>query len=244
LLGQESRRRYPEVPEGDIDARLAKLIEEAGGEAQFYFKIGIPVADKAVIRDNLAGGVRLDKTLQAIYEPEPVPTDADLRAAYDASTELYLTAEEIHAAHITKSLQGAKSRDEVFQAMRDIRRQLLNGADFMKTAEEHRADEQQQIDLGWFKRGEFMEEFEAIAFSMNDGEISPVFTTQLGFHICTLLGRKQPAPHPFEEVKEAVRARLIEQHRDAKFNDLLDQLKAAAQIEDTDPPDEGENGGH
>jgi parvulin-like peptidyl-prolyl isomerase len=112
------------------------------------------------------------------------------------------------------------------------------------TAEEHRADEQQQIDLGWFKRGEFMEEFEAIAFSMNDGEISPVFTTQLGFHICTLLGRKQPAPHPFEEVKEAVRARLIEQHRDAKFNDLLDQLKAAAQIEDTDPPDEGENGGH
>jgi parvulin-like peptidyl-prolyl isomerase len=79
---------------------------------------------------------------------------------------------------------------------------------------------------------------------MNDGEISPVFTTQLGFHICTLLNRKQPAPHPFEEVKEAVRARLIEQHRDAKFNDLLDQLKAAAQIEDTDPPEEGENGGH
>jgi len=244
LLGQESRRRYPEVAEEDIDTRLAKLIEEAGGEAEFYFKIGIPVADKAVIRDNLAGGVRLDKTLQAIYEPEPVPTDADLRAAYETSTELYLTPEEIHAAHITKSLQGAKSRDEVFQAMRDIRRQLLNGADFMKTAEEHRADEQQQIDLGWFKRGEFMEEFEAIAFSMNDGEISPVFTTQLGFHICTLLGRKQPAPHPFEEVKEAVRARLIEQHRDAKFNDLLDQLKAAAQIEDTDPPEEGENCGH
>ena len=113
----------------------------------------------------------------------------------------------------------------------------------MKLAEEHRADDQQQIDLGWFKRGEFMEEFEAIAFSMNEGEISPVFTTQLGFHICTVLGRKKPEPMPFEQVKDTVRARLIEQHRDAKFNDLLAELKAAAQIEDTDPP-EGENCGH
>ena len=244
LLGQESRRRHPEVPEEDIDARLTKLIEEAGGEAQFYFKIGVPVADKAVIRDNLANGVRLDKTLQAVYAPEPDPTEVELLAAYETSTELYLTPEEIHAAHITKSLQGAKSRDEVYQAMRDIRRQLLDGADFMKLAEEHRADEQQQIDLGWFKRGEFMEEFEAIAFSMNEGEISPVFTTQLGFHVCKLLARKPPAPRPFEDVKEAVRTRLIEQHRDAKFNELLDQLKGTAQIEDTDPPEEGAHAGH
>lgn len=243
LLGQESRRRYPEVAEEDIDTRLAKLIEEAGGEAEFYFKIGIPVADKAVIRDNLAGGVRLDKTLQAIYEPEPVPTDADLRAAYETSTELYLTPEEIHAAHITKSLQGAKSRDEVFQAMRDIRRQLLNGADFMKTAEEHRADEQQQIDLGWFKRGEFMEEFETIAFSMNEGEISPVFNTQLGFHVCTVTGRKPAVPRPFEAVKEDVKTRLLEEYRDQKFNAFLEELKAAAKIEDTEP-EEGANCGH
>jgi parvulin-like peptidyl-prolyl isomerase len=107
-------------------------------------------------------------------------------------------------------------------------------ADFMKLAEEHRADEQQQIDLGWFKRGEFMEEFETIAFSMNEGEISPVFTTQLGFHVCKVLGRKKPEPMPFEEVKEAVRARLIEQHRDQKFNACLEELKAAAKIEDTE----------
>lgn len=243
LLGQESRRRYPEVSEEDIEARLNKLIEEAGGEHQFYFKIGLPVTDKAMIRDNIAGGVRLDKTLQAIYQPEPEPSEAELQAAYEANLELYLTQEQIHVAHITKSLQGAKSRDDVFQSMRDIRRQLLDGTDFMKLAEEHRTDDQQQIDLGWFKRGEFMEEFETIAFSMNESEISPVFTTQLGFHVCKVLGRKQPTPRPFEEVKETVRARLIEQHRDVKFNELLAELKAAAKIEDTDPED-GENCGH
>ncbi|MBE2282651.1 MAG: peptidyl-prolyl cis-trans isomerase [Prosthecobacter sp.] len=242
LLNQESRRRFPTVPEQEITTRLQKLIDDAGGETQFYMNIGMPSRDEAVIRENVAGGVRLDKTLQAIYAPEPEPTEAELKACYEANLKHYMSDEEINAAHITKSLQGAKSRQEIYQTMRELRSELLAGANFAKLAEEHRADEQQQIDLGWFKRGEFMEEFETIAFSMGEGEISPVFTTQLGFHICTVTGRKPSVARPFEEVREAVKERFIEEYRDKKFNTFLEELKAAAKIEDTDP--EGENCGH
>ena len=243
LLNQESRRRVPEVAEEDITARLNKLIDEAGGESQFYLNIGLPPKDSALVRDNIAGGVRLDKTLQQIYSPEPVPTEADLRACYKANLKHYMTDEQIKASHITKSLQGATSRQDVYQAMRGIRSQLLAGAEFAQLAEEHRADEQQQIDLGWFKRGEFMEEFETIAFSMGEGEISPVFTTQLGFHVCTVTGRNPSVARLFEEVKEDVKTRFLEEHRDKKFNALLEDLKTAAKIEDTDP-EEGANCGH
>jgi parvulin-like peptidyl-prolyl isomerase len=244
LLGQESRRRFPEVPEAEVTARLQKLIDEAGGETQFYLNIGMPAKDESLIRENVSGGVRLDKTLQEIYQPEPDPTEAELRACYEKNLKHYMTDEEIKASHITKSLQGAASREEVYQAMRDLRSQLLAGADFAKLAAEHRADEQQQIDLGWFKRGEFMEEFETIAFSMGEGEISPVFTTQLGFHICTLTGRKPSVARPFHEVRDEVKNRFLEEHRDKKFNAFLEELKAAAKIEDTDPPDEGVNCAH
>lgn len=243
LLNQESRRRVPEVAEEDITARLNKLIDEAGGESQFYLNIGLPPKDSALVRDNIAGGVRLDKTLQQIYSPEPVPNEADLWACYEANLKHYMTDEQIKASHITKSLQGATSRQDVYQAMRGIRSQLLAGAEFAQLAEEHRADEQQQIDLGWFKRGEFMEEFETIAFSMGEGEISPVFTTQLGFHVCTVTGRNPSVARLFEEVKEDVKTRFLEEHRDKKFNALLEELKTAAKIEDTDP-DAGANCGH
>lgn len=240
LLNQAAKDRFPEVDDEEITNRLNRLMAEAGGEDAFYMGIGMPYKDEAIVRDNVAGGVRLDKMLAGVYQPEPAFTEEDLRAYYDSHQDLYLTDEEIRAAHITKSLQGAKSRTEVYQALRELRTQLLNGADFLTVAEGQRTEEQQQIDLGWFKRGEFMEEFETIAFSMNEGEISPVFTTQLGFHICTLLGRKAPAPKPFEEVKDAIAQRLLEEHRDKKFNAFLEELKAAAKIEDTDPPDQPE----
>ena len=242
LLGQESRRRHPEVAEADVSARLTKLIDEAGGETQFYMNLGLPVKDEALVRDNVAGGVRLDKTLQEIYAPEPEPTEAELKACYEANLKHYLTDEEIQASHITNSLQGATSRQETYQSMRDVRSQLLAGANFAKLAEEHRSGEQQQIDLGWFKRGEFMEEFETIAFSMGEGEISPVFTTQLGFHVCTVTGRRPAVARTFAEVQDDVKNRFLEEYRDKKFNAFLEELKAAAKVEDTDP--EGANCGH
>jgi parvulin-like peptidyl-prolyl isomerase len=239
LLNQEAKRRLPAVADEDISSRLEKLIDEAGGETQFYLNIGMPYKDEAVVRENVAGGVRLDKMLAEVYSPEPDFSDKDLHAYYESHQELYLTDEEIRAAHITKGMQGAKSRADVYDAMRKLRRQLLDGADFMTLAEQERTEAQQQIDLGWFKRGEFMEEFETIAFSMNEGEISPVFSTQLGFHLCTILGRKPPQPKPFEEVKDAIRQRMLDEHRDEKFNRLIEELKSSASIQDTDPPDDG-----
>lgn len=235
LLNQAAQSRFPTVSDEDVTARLQKLIEEAGGETQFYLNIGMPYKDETVVRENVRGGVRLDKLLGEAYGTEPDYTEAELQAAYEKDQARYLTEELIRVAHITKGMQGAQSREEIYKQMRELRSQLQAGADFMALAEQQRSDDQQQIDLGWFKRGEFMEEFEVIAFSMNEGEISPVFTTQLGFHLCTVLGRKAPEAIPFAAVKEAVRQRLQEGFKDEKFNALLADLKKDAKIEDTDP---------
>lgn len=244
LLNQEARKQFPDVEEADVTARLEKLIAAAGGEAQFYMGIGMSVKDEALVRENVASGTRLDKMLGKVYAPEPEPTEAEMRAYYDKNIQHFLSEEQIRACHITKSLQGAESRIAVYESMRQLRKKVLAGDDFIKLAEENRLDEEQQIDLGWFKRGEFMEEFETIAFSMDEDEISPVFITQLGFHIAKVVGRRPPAPIPFEEARETVRNRMLDEYRDEKFNAFLESLKAAAVIEDTDPPQENSHSEH
>jgi parvulin-like peptidyl-prolyl isomerase len=245
LLQQESRNRFPEVPKEEIDARLAKLIEQAGGEEPFYQSIGMPFKDEALLQDNLANGVRLDKTLNEVYAPEPEPTEEELRSFYEANVKFYLTQEEIRVSHISLNLSGAKSRAEVYQTMRELRDQALAGGDFEAMGGEHNSNKDISPDLGWFKKGEFMEEFEAIAFSMREGEISPVFTTQLGFHICRLTERKPAVPRPFDDVRDEVRARMLEEYRDEKFNAFVETLKAGAEIEDTEPEEDlGGNCGH
>lgn len=235
LLHQESLKRVPDVAEDAVSARLEKLIAQAGGEEQFYLQIGMPAGEDEVVRSQVANGVRMDQMMQAVYAPEPEPTEAEVRASYEANVKLYLTEEEIRVSHISLNLSGAKSRLEVYNLMRELRGKALAGADFDALGAEHNSNKDTPPDLGWFKRGEFMEEFEAIAFSMNVGEISPVFTTQLGFHIAKLTDRRPAVPRPFDEVKDLVRQRIIEQHRDDKFNAFVEELKKAAKIVDTDP---------
>ncbi len=239
LLQQEARRRYPEVSDEEINQRLAQLIEQAGGADQFYMNIGMVAGDESAVRGNVAAGVRLDKTLIQVYAPEPEPSDADMRAFYEKNINSYLTDEQIRASHISVNLGGAQSRAEVYQMMRGLRERALDGADFDALGVEHNSNKEMSSDLGWFKRGEFMEEFEAIAFSMREGEISPVFVTQLGFHIVKLTGRKPAVPKLFDEVKDIVRLGIIEAHRDKKFNEFVNELKKTAKIVDTDPVEEG-----
>jgi len=246
LLQQEARQRFPEIGDEDIQNRLGKLIEQAGGEDQFYASIGLPVKDESLVRENVAGGVRLDKMLNSVYAPEPEPDEAAQHAHYEANIQSYLTEEEIRVSHISLNLGGAKSRAEVYDQMRGLRTKALeNPTEFEAIAAENNSSSDQSPDLGWFKKGEFMEEFEAIAFSMSVGEISPVFTTQLGFHICKLTDRRSPVPKPFEEVKEAVRNRILESYRDEKFNAFIEDLKKAARIDDSDPEEfDGCTSGH
>ncbi len=238
LLNQEATKRYAIISEEEVTARLSKLIESAGGEEQFFAKIGMPYRDDALVRDNVRNGVRLDKMLGTVYGDETTPSEAEMLAFYEANIASFMSEEMINASHITKGLEGATSRNDVYTKMRELRGELIAGADFATMAEAQRGNEQQQIELGFFKRGEFMEEFETIAFSMEVGELSPVFTTQLGFHICKLLDRKPSAPLPFEEIKEAVAARMTEDRRDKAFNAFVDWLKTEANIEDSEAASE------
>ena len=76
---------------------------------------------------------------------------------------------------------------------------------------------------------------EILTFSMNIGEISPVMPTHFGYHIFKLIDRKTPEPIPFEEVKEKIAERFLNERRESKINELVESLKAKATIEEIEP---------
>ena len=45
-------------------------------------------------------------------------------------------------------------------------------------------------ELGFFSRGDMFPEFEAAAFSLRPGEVSPITKTKAGYHILQLIERR------------------------------------------------------
>jgi peptidyl-prolyl cis-trans isomerase SurA len=70
--------------------------------------------------------------------------------------------------------------------LEDIRKEIIQGADFSVKAIQYSEDPGSYLDggnLGLIERGEMVPEFEAVVFRIKEGEVSDVFETPFGFHI-------------------------------------------------------------
>ncbi len=84
-------------------------------------------------------------------------------------------------------------RDRVRTQLAQLRERVLNGEKFSMLATLYSQDPgsaKKGGELGFTPRGEWYSEFEAAAFALKPGEVSPIIETPVGFHIIQLIERK------------------------------------------------------
>ena len=237
LLTQEAQKSIPEPTESDVDTAFAKLKEEHGGEEQFYASMGLSPEQDDLIRKDLGLNLQVETLRGNVFEGLPSPLDEECREYYANNLEQFTDEDEVRASHIFKSVREVEKREDIFKQLCHVRQQLANGGDFVEFAKKHSDKPEAEIDLGFFKRGKLMDEFEIITFSMSVGEVSPVFNTPHGFHLAKVTDRKVGKPKPFEEVEDLIREELVAQKQDEKLQQFVDELKKIAQIEYVEPED-------
>jgi peptidyl-prolyl cis-trans isomerase SurA len=90
---------------------------------------------------------------------------------------------------IVSPAPSAPAREAALETARDVMRQLNEGADFAVLARRYSQDPgsaEHGGDLGWFRRGRMVRNFEEAAFSLRPGQLSPIVETEFGYHIIRL----------------------------------------------------------
>ncbi len=159
-------------------------------------------------------------------------SDAQLRQAYSSSMDNFRMPERVHARHILIRTEGKSDAEKktLLAKAEGLRKQLEGGADFEALAKANSEDtgtKDKGGDLGFFVRGAMVPEFDKMAFSLEPKKISPVVTTNFGYHIIQVI-EKQPAKvQPFEDVKTGLLAELRKQQVADKMQTSADQIRAA-----------------
>ena len=84
-------------------------------------------------------------------------------------------------------------RDRVRGELAKLRERVLKGEKFSMLATLYSQDPGSATkggELGFFTRGDMVGEFEAAAFALKPGEVSPIVETNFGFHIIQLIERR------------------------------------------------------
>src|SRR5205085_3917069 len=82
---------------------------------------------------------------------------------------------------------------KIKEQLEDYRSKISAGADFAVYAALYSQDQttaKKGGELGFFERGTMVPEFEAAAYNLKPGEVSPVIETKYGFHILQLIERR------------------------------------------------------
>jgi len=243
LLSQEAKRSAVKVENVDVESALKKLYEENGGKDRYLLELGLRLDQEDQLKRSLSHDLVLEKFIDNYCRPKPQWSEEDQRLFYQENIKSFYCEEKVKASHVSKTREGISSMDEAYEDLRAVRKEILTGADFDEMATKHNNDTEMDVDLGFFKRGEFIEQFETVAFSMETGEISPIFATHLGLHICKVTDRIDSAPTPFPKAQTQVEELMSTKHREDKLDAVVAELEEKAVITDTDP--EGKMlGGH
>ncbi len=229
LIRQQAAKTIVGVPAALVDNEYAKLLEQHGGEEKFMQGFDLDKKDVPKVKQDLEINIKINQFLHRLASDVPEPSKAEIAHYYKKHEQDFTLPEQVHAAHIEMRPNPANPQ-VAYNEMREIRQKLLDGADFGQMANDHSSCQDEGGDLGWFAPGHMVEAFDAIVFSMNIGEISPVFITEFGYHIATVYEKKPAQLKPLDEVRDEIVERIKTEKGDELIGKWVDEQKEKADI--------------
>jgi parvulin-like peptidyl-prolyl isomerase len=235
LLDRSMQLDIP-VSAADIDAEIAKVVTQVGGEENYRKALAAQNITEEAFRKEIEKGARVNKLVEQACSSVPEPTEEEVTAYYEAHKEDFVSPPEVLCQHIlVKSEEGdiPEAKSAAFEKIRAIRERVVAGADF---AEEAKANSDcpsgaEGGSLGWFGRGMMVPEFDKAAFEMKKGETSDIVTTQFGYHIIYKADERGGEAKTLVDVHDQLKDLLRHEARGRAMDAFVSELRENAQIE-------------
>jgi peptidyl-prolyl cis-trans isomerase D len=155
---------------------------------------------------------------------------------YEDNVDKFKEEKQVKARHILFTLP-ANATAEVEKTVKERAEKVLEkartGEDFTKLAKEYSEDTSTKDnggDLGYFQKGQMVDEFETAAFSLAKGGISNLVKTTYGYHIIKVEDIRDARTKDFNEVHDQIAAMLAtnkaKELADEKMLNLVDQMNS------------------
>lgn len=138
-----------------------------------------------------------------------------------------------HILFIMDELMDEGEKEVKRQVALEVLAKIKNGEDFEDLAKEYSEDVSGPSggSIGSVTLGNLVPEFEKVAFSLKEGEISELVETKYGLHIIRVDKLEVGRTRPLEEVKPQIEETLGREARVSAYKKWMDELKSKSFIQ-------------
>ncbi len=189
--------------EVELDRRMEMVLRQMGGDEDKFLEIyGKTIVEQKEETREATKEQMIEQRIQGTLIKDVDITPKEVVAFFDQIPKdslPYLNA-EVEIGEITiKTIISEEAKMKAREKLEKIRARIVDGGeDFGELASIFSDDPgsgRNGGDLGWGKRGSYVPEFEAMAFSLDVNEISDIVETDFGYHFMQLIERRGNAIH-------------------------------------------------
>jgi len=164
-------------------------------------------------------------------------SDEDVKAEYAKQARDEALDAEVHVRQLLVQLPAQPTLQQVetarLKALALAQEARSPGVNFVELAKlkSEGSSAAEGGDLGFFRRGVMVPDFERLAFTLPIGGISDPVRTKLGWHVLKVEEKRAGTPKPFEEVKEDLRQKMYSQQLEHYTEQYVQELRAAAVVD-------------
>tara|TARA_Y100000996_G_scaffold260197_1_gene204806 strand:- start:4614 stop:5918 length:1305 start_codon:yes stop_codon:yes gene_type:complete len=177
-----------------VTEQITQLTTQFGGQIQLQEALSAEALTLTEYRDILSNEQRVRQIEQLFYqsrlrEAQPVEVSEEdlLERFQEARGQLEQRPKLMTIRQVVVQPVSTEAAVDTARALaEDLLTRVRAGEDFAELAIQYSGDPGSAAlggDLGWFRRGRMVREFEETAFNLLDGQISDVVESDFGFHI-------------------------------------------------------------
>ncbi len=232
LLRQGARRTI-KISDKELKTAMEEVYTNCGGREAFDQQLKSNCQSESNVKDSVRQDLQYHKLMNDIVKSTKPATDQQAQEFFEANPEMFIKPEMVRASHIVLHHDSNPDKQKAITELKLMIKRINNDeASFDDLASANSDCPESAGDLGFFARGQMVQEFEDIAFNMEVDELSDIVETEFGFHIIKLTDKKQEEACSLDEVKDSIKEKLFNDNQQKAVEDFIDQEKSKANIED------------
>jgi len=238
LMEQQLREKNMDVSDQEIDATIDSVKQEQHlGPEQLEQALHDQGYTMSSYREMLKKTLARRKLVAQQVRPKVKISDEDVKAEYARWAKMESSDPEVHARHVLVQVApGApaadveKGRQKAVALAQEARQPGVDFAELAKKKSEG-PSASDGGDLGFFRRGVMVPEFDKVAFSLKEGEVSDPVRTKFGWHVLKVEERRAVGVKSFDEMKDELRDKMLMGQLEKYTDDYVQELRRDAAVE-------------
>lgn len=178
-----------------VEEQVKRLLEHFGTEEKVIEQVGYSLKEiRRKYSVEVAKNMKVEKLQREKFAKVTV-SRKEVEEFYQTNLDSFPKVDaSVKISHVLlDATAGGSARNSALQKILVVQDSLKKGGSFVELAKKFSDDPGSKNnggELGWVERGVFVREYEEVAFSLSQNQVSEIVETQFGFHIIQLIEKR------------------------------------------------------